>query len=94
MVSPCFEKIHYRLMKDPFESIQYNSLNLGDFSLGEFHRLDLPKNTSANVIQLVELVQIATLWTLIDLFRAAPTFTAKCFCECGGWDSKFKEDRD
>jgi len=92
MVPPCFETVHYRIMKDP--------IRIHPDQLAELERLlawrIAPKGSTIDECKRDTAGKERPGGNAVDLNRPVQSYSnihRKVFCECGDWDSKFKEDR-
>jgi hypothetical protein len=94
MVPPCFETVHYRVMKDP--------IRIHPNQLAELERLLVrriaPEGSIFNECEL-NTAGRARLGNenAVDLNRPLQSYHnihRKVFCECIDWESKFQEDQD
>jgi hypothetical protein len=95
MVPPCFETVHYRVMKDP--------IRIHPTQLAELERL-LAWRISPRGSGLSECEndtagrpRAGSNGNAVDLNRPLQEYSnihRKVFCECDDWDSKFQEDID
>jgi hypothetical protein len=95
MVPPCYEKVHYRVMKDP--------IRIHPDQLAELERLlawrIAPKGSEFNECQRDSAGpdRAGSSGNAVDLNRPLQSYSnihRKVFCECGDWDSKFQGDKD
>ena len=95
MVPPCFETVHYRILKDP--------LRIHPDQLAEVERLlawrIAPKGSKFNECQRDSAgrERQGTNGNAVDLNRPLQGYSnihRKVFCECNDWISKWKEDRE
>ena len=95
MVPPCFERVHYRVMKDP--------IRIHPDQLTELERLLAwrisPKGSEFNECErdTAGRERPGSSGNAVDLNRPLQSrhnVHYKVFCECGDWDSKWQEDRD
>lgn len=95
MVPPCFETVHYRIMKDP--------ILIHPDQLAELERLLAwrigPKGSGKNECELdtAGRERPGSNGNAVDLNRPLQSYHnihRKVFCECIDWKSKFQEDKD
>lgn len=95
MVPPCYQKVHYRVMKDP--------IVIHPIQLKELERLlawrIAPKGSEFNECQrdTAGVDRPVRNGDAVDLNRPLQRYSnihRKVFCECNDWDSKFQEDID
>jgi hypothetical protein len=95
MVPPCFETVHWRVMKDP--------IRIHPDQLVELERLlawrIAPKGSEFNECDrdTAGRERPESNGNAVDLNRPLQSYSnihRKVFCECNDWDSKWKEDRD
>jgi hypothetical protein len=95
MAPPCFETVHYRVMKDP--------IRIHPVQLAELERLlawrIAPKGSTNNECQLdtAGRDRPGSNGNAVDLNRPLQEYSnihRKVFCECKDWNSKWKEDQD
>ena len=94
MVPPCFEKVHYRVMKDP--------ILVSKAQITELERLlaqrIAPRGTPGKSCEpdTAGKPRAGREGEAVDLNRPLMQFHKlhrKVFCECKDWKSKFTEDR-
>lgn len=94
MVPPCFETVHYRVMKDP--------IRIHPIQLEELERLlawrIAPKGSGSNECQrdTAGRERSGSNGNAVDLNRPLQDYSdihRKVFCECIDWDSKWTEDQ-
>jgi hypothetical protein len=95
MVPPCFDTVHYRVMKDP---ILINPLQLKELERLLAWRI-APKDSEFNSCKLdtAGRERPGSNGDAVDLNRPLQSYNnihRKVFCECKDWDSKWQEDRD
>jgi len=95
MVPPCFETVHYRVMKDP---IRIHPIQLAELERLLAWRIS-PKGSGIKECQndTAGRPRPGSNGTAVDLNRPLQQYTnihRKVFCECGDWISKFQDDKD
>ena len=92
MVPPCYDKVHYRVMKD---YIRVNPVQIEELQRLLAHRI-APKGSLKNQCQRDTAGKRVTE-DRVDLARPLQSSTQKhaaTFCECKDWKSKFSQDRE
>jgi hypothetical protein len=95
MVPPCFETVHYRVMKD---AIRINPRQLAELERLLAWRI-APKGSAFKQCQndTAGRPRAGSNGNAVDLNRPLQKYSnvhRKVFCECRDWRSKFQEDRD
>ena len=95
MVPPCFETVHYRVMKD---AIRINPIQLAELERLLAWRI-APKDSGSKQCQndTAGRPRAGSNGNAVDLNRPLQKYSnvhRKVFCECRDWRSKFQEDRD
>lgn len=95
MVPPCFETVHYRVMKDP---ILINPVQLAELERLLAWRIS-PRGSSSGECQndTAGRPRAGSDGNAVDLNRPLQDYSnihRKVFCECNDWVSKFQEDID
>eukprot|EP00980_Cylindrotheca_fusiformis_P012173 scaffold2945_cov99-Cylindrotheca_fusiformis.AAC.2 len=96
MVPPCYETVHYRVMKDP---IRIHSIQLEEIERLLAWRI-APKGSGENECQRDTAGRErpgSKNGNAVDLNRPLQAYSnihRKVFCECNDWDSKWKEDQE
>lgn len=89
MVPPCFETVHYRVMKDP---IRIHPIQLEELERLLAQRID-PESCQNDTAGR----ERSSDSTKVDLNRPLQKYSnihRKVFCECQDWISKWQEDQD
>ncbi len=95
MVPPCFETVHYRVMKDP---ILINPIQLAELERLLAWRIS-PRGSGSGECEndTAGRPRDGGNGTAVDLNRPLQDYSnihRKVFCECNDWVSKFQEDKD